>query len=31
MKTAMMLIAAAGMGLIANVANAEDAGVGVAA
>jgi hypothetical protein len=29
MKTAMMLIAAAGMGLIANVANAEDARVGV--
>jgi hypothetical protein len=28
MKTAMMLIAAAGMGLIANIANAEDARVG---
>ena len=29
MKIAMILIAAAGMGLIANVANAEDARVGV--
>jgi hypothetical protein len=29
MKTALMLIAAAGMSLIANVANAEDARVGV--